>query len=112
TPPHPLTQPAAGDRAIAAHDRPELALARLDHAPPRGRARSAHAARRAAVEDVAALALHHRGGAQRQGRASGALGAAPARPPLGGRARVGRAPRLPCTGAETAPPPPRTAVSV
>src|SRR5881628_753307 len=79
----------ARDRPPAAHDRPGHALARLDHAPARGRARSLHAARRPTVEDVAALALHHRGGAQRQGRARGALGAAPARPPLGGRARVG-----------------------
>src|SRR5207244_325870 len=78
------------DRAPAADDRPDHALARLDHAPALGRARSLHAARRAGVEDVAALAVHHRGGAQRQGRAGGALGAARVRPPLVGRARVAR----------------------
>ncbi len=61
-------QPDGGARA--ARHRPGHATARLDHhALPAPAPRRVQAARGAAVEDVAPLAVHDRGGAERQGAA-------------------------------------------
>src|SRR5262249_27189496 len=64
----PLPQPAASGGADAAgHRSADPAPGLDDDAPPPGDPRPLHAPPRTPVEDVTALAVHDRGGAQRQG---------------------------------------------